>query len=427
MKKYNSLPFILLGIFTFFTISCQRDLDVPPVLTYEGEATHTIAQLLAMRTTASFDTLPENMVIKGVVVSSDKEGNCYKFLAIQDGTAGIQIQINNSILYQKYPLGQTVYVKCKELVLSEYRGLLQLNWLHEGASVRLPSTKEADVIFRDSVPKTQPKPAIIKKGDDIAPVLYNQLVKLENCYFESPGVTYHDASSGYSATSRYVYLNDENRTRITVRTSSYATFASSLTPSGNGDLVGILTVYAGYTSTEQQLILRSLDDVQNFAEPITEHTIVTTDMSVNPLENGWTQENITGSQRWEYRNNNELRFTGDGSANDSWLVSPAYSELNGYKSIKLLLNHRVPNNNGNPNTMKIYYTTVSQSGNFNASDWTELQTTATQYPSSGGEISFELPDQATGNPNFRIALRYNDNRPSVWIVSGVSFKGVSKQ
>ena len=423
MKK---LTFFFIAIFTFAFFSCKKDLDVPPQMSYsyDGKATHTIAQLLAMRTSAAFDALPEDMVIKGTVISSDKEGNCYKFLAIQDATGGIQIQIDNNALYQKYPVGQTVFVKCKELVLSDYNGLLQLNWLLQGATERLPSTKEVGVIFRDSLVGKEPSPAIIKKSSDATnPALYNTLVKLENCRFQTPGTTYFDAALGYTTTSCNVLLEDG--TVVAARISQYATFANNLTPDGNGNIVGILTVFR----TTPQLIIRSLSDMQNFQTLAVENTFVTTDMNTNPLNSGWTQANITGSKAWEYVSGsiNYLSIVGEsGSPNDSWLISPVYSSITNYKNVKLLLNHRVPSGMGNNANMKLYYTTKTLSGSFNAADWTELPMESSQYPSGGGEVTLNIPDQAANSPNFRIALRYNDNRDSRWFVYGVSFKGVSK-
>ena len=424
MKK---ITFFFIALFTLTFFSCKNELDVPPPLSYNGKSTHTIAQLLAMRTSATFDTLPASMVIKGKVISSDKEGNCYKFLAIQDKTGGIQIQIDNNTLYQKYPVGQTVFVKCKELVLSDYNGLLQLNWLFQGATERLPSGKEAGVIFRDSLVGSEPVPAVIKNSSDIKPALYNTLVKLENCRFQIPGVTYFDAALGYSTTSCNVILEDG--TVIAARISQYATFAAQLTPNGNGNVVGILTVYR----TTPQLIIRSLLDVQNFQTPAVENTFITTDMNVNPLEHDWTQANVTGSKTWKYVrvSINRLSIEGEsGEANDSWLISPVYSSITNYKNVKLLLNHRVPTNNGNSMgnnvNMKLYYTTKMLSASFNAADWTELSIENSQYPSGGGEVTLNIPEQAASSPNFRIALRYNDNRDSKWFVYGVSFKGVSK-
>jgi len=424
MKKYNIL--ICLTIFAISFFSCQRELELPPALSFDGNATHTIAELLAMRTDARYDQLLDSMVIKGKVISSDKEGNCYKFLVIQDATGGIQIQINNSTLYQKYQIGQTVYVKCKELVLSEYNGLYQLNFLHQSGTLeRIPMSKEASVIFRDSLAGKEPAATVIKTASDIKFSMYNTLVKLENCSFQNPGITYFDPFLGFSTTSCNVLLEDGSV--IAARISQYATFAKELTPNGKGNITGILTVYKRNNGNiDNQLIIRSLADVQNFAEPALEETVVTVGMNVNPLSNGWSQANITGERKWEYANN-ILSITGEsGVQNESYLISPVYSQLNHYKNVKLLLNHRIPGSMGNNQNMKIYYTTKALSGSFNASDWTELSTVNSQYPSAIEEITFELPEQATNSPNFRIALRYNDHRDSRWFIYGISFKGVKK-
>lgn len=59
-------------------------------------------------------------VIKGRVSSTDKPGNFYKSLFIQDETGGMEIKIGKNGLYNDYLPGQTVYVKLDGLTLGMY-------------------------------------------------------------------------------------------------------------------------------------------------------------------------------------------------------------------------------------------------------------------------------------------------------------------
>ena len=76
-------------------------------------------------------TIEQNIWIKGKVISSDKSGNIYNEMYIQDGKsatdgAAITLKLGKSSLYNEYPIGSWVYVKCQHLTLGAYNGMLQL-------------------------------------------------------------------------------------------------------------------------------------------------------------------------------------------------------------------------------------------------------------------------------------------------------------
>lgn len=70
--------------------------------------------------------ITRNVVIGGQVISSDRSGNVYRELYIQDQTGGLAIKVGKSSLYSDYHVGQWVYVDCKGLTLGSYRGMPQL-------------------------------------------------------------------------------------------------------------------------------------------------------------------------------------------------------------------------------------------------------------------------------------------------------------
>ncbi len=78
----------------------------------EIEATHTIAQLTSLYTPGKPFEIEDDIVIGGRVISSDKSGNFYNQIYIQDETGGIEVKIGKNSLYNEYKLGQKVYVVC---------------------------------------------------------------------------------------------------------------------------------------------------------------------------------------------------------------------------------------------------------------------------------------------------------------------------
>jgi hypothetical protein len=76
--------------------------------------------------TGTLDSIEDDIIIKGIVISSDQAGNIYKSLYIQDSTGGLNISLDKTNLYTIYKPGQKVYVKCKGLYLGAYGGVVQL-------------------------------------------------------------------------------------------------------------------------------------------------------------------------------------------------------------------------------------------------------------------------------------------------------------
>ena len=97
------------------------------LVNYDSRVTHTIAQLKAMYTTAKTPVKIEEPVwIAGQVISTDRTGNVYRELYIQDTTGVIDVKVGRSSMYSDYHLGQWIYIYATGLTLGEYDGTLQL-------------------------------------------------------------------------------------------------------------------------------------------------------------------------------------------------------------------------------------------------------------------------------------------------------------
>ena len=418
MKYIHSIFSVIIAALLF--AGCDLTPDVAPVPTYDGPAANTtIAELIAMHEIGSLDSyihLSEDsadIVISGIVTTSDKHGNCYKYINIEDGTGGIQIKINNTALHNKYRVGQRVYVKCNGLDLGDYRKLPQLGYWANDAMQPIPSAKAGQYIFCDGVPEAfEPQIVLtsIPSADAISPTWYNRLVKLENCYFVEGGMaTYCDANS---ATSRDIKMADG--TTITMRTSNYADFINETLPTGNGNVVGILTRY----NSTVQIVIRDLDDVQEFVAPPHTENLLTVNYT-NAFNEGWLQSG-TGAE-WSVFNNTS--FTGfyinaNNTATDNWLISPNVN-LSSVEAPLLSFSHRISGTGGNE-TMKLYYTT-NFTGDATTTEWHEIPIPAF---SSSTLIDFSqlLPADAIA-PNFRFAFRYNGSG-NAWYINNIDLKGI---
>lgn len=127
MKKSIIALFALAAL-----VSCQSlKEEFQPVFTsfykyparYQADTlktTHTIAQLVSLYTPETPLTIKDDIVISGVVSTTDQPGNFYKSFFIQDETGGIEIKVGKNSLYNDYLPGQRIYVYCKDLTLGMY-------------------------------------------------------------------------------------------------------------------------------------------------------------------------------------------------------------------------------------------------------------------------------------------------------------------
>ena len=104
-----------------------------------------IENLKAMYKSGQPKEVTGNTWIKGQVTTTDKTGNIYREIYIQDETGGIDLKLGKSSLYSEYALGQTLYVYCDGLTLGAYNGMPQLGWEADQTSTNEYETSYIDL------------------------------------------------------------------------------------------------------------------------------------------------------------------------------------------------------------------------------------------------------------------------------------------
>lgn len=262
----NKITRYLIGLFSLLVVlqACEyNDFDNPP----EEEKidpihrTNSIKELKSLYVEGgTVIDMNEDYVIQGKVISSDKEGNIYKSLVIQDETGGIEIKINSSGLYNYFKQGTTVFLHANNLKLGAYGGTLSIG--------SVPADKNYE---NDFIPAPVMDNYVIKagKGTPVKPTLLtiptlssqynNMLIKLEDVQFlESEVANDLTFADGINQQTENRTLVDKEGNRLIVRTSGYARFAQTLLPLGSGSITGILT----YFHDTAQLTIISINDVQ---------------------------------------------------------------------------------------------------------------------------------------------------------------------
>lgn len=429
MKK--TIIFACYAVMALIFVNCNRwqepEFQVP---VYSGPAAnHTIADIKAKHTvmgTGAQDSIcrwDEPFIVKAVVVSSDQGGNCYKYMTIQDETGGIEISIDRSSLYNDYPVGQTVYLDCRGLIVGDYHGKHQIGWKYVGSVGRIHPAALDNYIHKDGMPDPNhpfvASPIEVTGKTELTAENVNCLVRINGCNFKSSDNGKPLATNDMTM-DRAVFINGDS---VVVRTSNYANFRSiTIDASKKYCLYGILSVYTSGNKQTYQLTLRTKEDIQtaHISETILVKDIALDNncftsggWSMYPENNAWLNASSYGSQFVFHMETTE--------ACDDWLISPAIT-LNELTNTFLRLDH---SNiiTSQPDYYQVYYSTTYQGGAFNESDWVAFNPNLNDFQSDFS-LSNNLDMSAVGSNTFRIALRYHKYgmaNGSRWAIRSLKF------
>ena len=263
MKLLRNISLPLIASLALF--ACERDYDAP-LLTepeYTGPAANITISELRTQNAAATDKAPiiitQDQVLKAVITGNDESGNIFKKIYLQDETGAIEMEVDQSSVYNYYPVGQTVYVDLNGLSISVYGDEQQLGH-PEGYLYRTPWEDFEKHVSKDGWANPEnAKPVVI---DDIstinaAPDNYKfKLVQFTGVTFQNGGKGIFAPEDGYGEEN----ITDSHGNTIMIRTSNYASFAGNKLPEGKGNVTGILGRFKG----TWQLTLRTANDVSDF-------------------------------------------------------------------------------------------------------------------------------------------------------------------
>lgn len=248
--KYGSTWQLLIRDYNDVGTFDGTDVEPPKPPVFEGNATHTIAEFKSLYND-DIKQIAEDVVLRGVVTSSDQSGNIFKKIYIQDETGAIEININAKSLYQTYQPGQEVFVVCKGLYMGKYGGVHQIGDIYNGKIGQMTEIASKEHIFT----KQGPGPLVTPTVTDIAsltPNMVDKLVTIKNLTFTNAG---KNPYAGDKPTSEE--LKDAANNSIIIYTSNYASFKSTILPSGPVTITAIASMYNG----KWQLVLSDIKDV----------------------------------------------------------------------------------------------------------------------------------------------------------------------
>ena len=232
-------------------VSCQSlKEEFQPVFTGEYDkpavnkpvtmaATHTIDELAAMYETGKPWTIDKNIVISGIVSTTDRYGNFYKSFYIQDETGGMEIKLGKNGLYNDYLPGQRIYVDCNGLELGMYgykdnsgNGMVQIGFNNGEDDTYETSYIESSILIDTHVFKGEiegeVEPVVIDADDlpgandtQATNQYIGKLVTIKNLYYtwydtkyeelqEAFALLYLDSNQDKKASKNRIFISGED-------------------------------------------------------------------------------------------------------------------------------------------------------------------------------------------------------------------------
>ena len=201
--------------------------------------------------TGSDTNITDDEFVEGIITMSgiDENNISNRNAFIQDETGAIAIRLSSAGTMIS---GDQVKIDLKDAVLSEFRGLLQVN----------VSQNESIELVADGV--ALPTTTVISVADLLTGNYESQLVAVEAVQFENQTGTFSGSQN----------ITDCSNT-VSIFTSSFSNFADASLPIGNGTIKGIASEF-----DSPQLVLRNAEGANSLTGDRCEVTGVKTDISV---------------------------------------------------------------------------------------------------------------------------------------------------
>ena len=431
---------ILIFLSLIILTSCQDEYDIPKteVGTSVFEATTSMNSVI--NGLDSFNeniiTFSENLIIEGYVISSDKGGNFYNELIIQDKpenpTTGIALQIDENSLFERFPFGSKIYIQLKGLSVGYQNGVIELGRLNETEIETLTEFLIDEHIFRtNEIHKIIPLHINLKELTKDYQNLYIELDQMQfpkSLLEPTPKTLAAENTDAFDGIRPLFHCDSE--LTLMLSTSVFSNFKTMSLPSSSGTISGILT--RDYENLHYVLKMNSVSDI-NFSNDSRcdyeyfycdqnnsttngfESSSVLLDQNFETITNenlleplGWLNTNITGDEkRWTDKKitNVDNRVLTLSAYNSNlqplhvWLVTPDVN-IDNTKSAYVQFKIRTLYNNGD--ALKVWVTD-NFTDDITLADWKLLDV---DLPNNSSNYVTIQKDISCLSGNIRIGFEY---------------------
>lgn len=260
--------YFLLAAILFLSACLKQKNELPDTYGNDELATSVNCTLETLNRLNPAEGLPvlidSDWIVSAVVRADDESGNIFNQLILEDSSGGISVQLDESSLYTRFPIGRRVYLKLKGLYLCNNNGTLQLGAAPapDNDGILQVSDIQAKFIgkYLIAAKSNVVMPPIVVRMEDLVKVrkdLLNRLIRIEEAELVNP---FYDNQYAESSFTTSLKLRNCSGATIILRTSNYARFQAYATPLGKGSITAIYSINNGVG----QLSIRDTNDVQMY-------------------------------------------------------------------------------------------------------------------------------------------------------------------
>ncbi|WP_425076569.1 DUF5689 domain-containing protein [Psychroserpens sp. S379A] len=333
-----------------------------------------------------FIQIPDNLVVKGYVSSSDATGNFYKEFYMQDApenpTAAIGVIINQVDSYNQFNIGREVYIR----LAGNYVGYNSNEVISIGGGTdddevgQFTANQISSNIFRSTTTETIVPLEVNLSA--ISETHVGMFVTVNNVQFPTnlAGSTYGDPNEDFDTQRTLQACEGFGYSNFLLESSSFSNFYNTPLPTDNGGSISAV-VLKSYGGDNLVFLLNDLNDVQFNSARCTPLNIddfnVVFDETFSGGQGSWEVTNTVGTDDWyaaSFSGESYMRASAfdNGSIVDmvSWLISPSIN-FDAQDDEQLLLQIADAFSNGQP--LKAYYSNDYTTGsNPDDATWTEI-------------------------------------------------------
>lgn len=279
MRTLKNLHIIILltGLFAIHSCVQNDEFDIPvnqdvTFVPNEGDIVSDIGAVIGEFNQQGgifdFESLPGggSRYISGYVVSSDKGGNFFEELVLQDKaenpTSGIVVQIDVNPLYTLYEFGRKVFIKLDGLSVAEDNGVIQIGFRNGTDLEKIPSALRNEHIIRDAeVATIVPLEVSVSEFSEDKENLFIRLTDVQFIREEVLGdrpLTFASETTDQFDGERTLESCADN-SKVILSTSTFSDFKSLPLPINRGTIDGILT--RDFFDSFYTLVLNSPEDI----------------------------------------------------------------------------------------------------------------------------------------------------------------------
>jgi hypothetical protein len=442
MKLTN---FLSLFIVFFFITSCveDEDFELPDItvvdpnivanMTFQNVMSKYGQAISNEDGIAVFDE-DQNLYIEGYVISSDKAGNFFKELIIQnkiDGNSdtadprlGFKVEVNVKSLANTYEVGRKVYIKMNGLAVGLSHGVFVIGKQSGNNIEPIQEFEFKDYIIRDpEIAILTPK---ITTLGELTEQDKNTLIQLDNIQVHRHNIAQSYAGEPFDEFDGFRTLEScDDGGSISLQTSTFSDFKSLQIPQNKGSIQGVFS--RDFKDDFNVLIINSTSDI-NFdnterCDPIilecegtTAATITIFNEGFQSIQNeddldalGWTNINVSGgSERYEdssFAGDTYLKISAFGTGEsplEAWLITPAIN-LDGSSEEQLSFDISANFETGQALTAFI---TDNYTGDPTTTEWTQLDANIPIGGSSFGSFITSTINISCLSGNIHVAFQY---------------------